>query len=117
MGQPASGGALAKLETNEGSTLARENRATGVAGMNEVVAVKLLGGYRLWLKFKDGEEGELDMESYLQPFINLFEPLQDPTYFAKVEVIRAARTIGWPNGVELDPDMLHHHVTGKPLPF
>jgi hypothetical protein len=85
--------------------------------MSEVVEVKHLGGYRLWLKFRDGEEGEFDMESYLSPFINMFEPLKDPAYFAKVEVIPEARTIGWPNGVELDPDNLQHHVTGKPLPF
>ena len=85
--------------------------------MSEVIAVKLLGGYRLWLKFKDGGEGEIDMEPYLRPFVNLFEPLRDPAYFAKVKVIPAAGTIGWPNGVELDPDNLHHRVTGKPLPF
>jgi hypothetical protein len=47
----------------------------------------------------------------------LFAALKDPTYFAKVKVSRAAGTIRWPNGVDLDPDVLHHRVTGKPLPF
>ena len=85
--------------------------------MSDVIAMRLLGGYRLWLKFEDGEEGEVDMEPYLRPFVNAFKPLEDPAYFAKVELNPEWGTICWPNGVDLDPDNLQHHVTGKPLPF
>jgi len=79
------------------------------------MAVKVLGGHRLWLRFDDGAEGEIDMKPFLEPFINLFAPLEDPKYFAKVRVRRAAGTIAWPNGVELDPDVLHSRVTGRKI--
>ena len=85
--------------------------------MSDVVKVRALGGYRLWLEFDDGDGGEVDLEPLLQPFENLFAALRDPAYFAKVELSRTLGTIRWPNGVDLDPDVLHHHTTGKPLPF
>jgi hypothetical protein len=84
--------------------------------MHEVVAVKSLGGHRLWLRFDDGQEGEIDLKPFLHSFRNMFAPLEDPAYFAKVKVSRAAGTICWPNGLDLDPDVLHHQVTGAPLP-
>jgi len=83
--------------------------------LHDVMAVKVLGGHRLWLRFDDGAEGEIDMKPFLEPFINLFAPLEDPKYFAKVRVRRAAGTIAWPNGVELDPDVLHSRVTGRKI--
>lgn len=91
------------------------NRSVGE--LRHVVSVKPLGAHRLWMRFDNGDEGEIDMEPHLRPFQNLFAALKDPTYFAKVKVSRAAGTIRWPNGVDLDPDVLHHRVTGKPLPF
>ena len=85
--------------------------------LRHVVAVRALGGYRLWLKFDDGDQGEIDLEPVLQPFENLFAALRDPVYFAKVKVSRTLGTICWPNGIDLDPDVLYHRATGKPLPF
>jgi hypothetical protein len=35
------------------------------------------------------------------------EPLQDPAYFAKVRVDPELGTVVWPNGYDLDPDVLH----------
>lgn len=84
--------------------------------MHEIVAVKPVEPYRLWLQFADGSAGEIDMRPHLHAFRNMFAPLADPTYFAKVRVSRAAGTIRWPNGLDLDPDVLHHLVTGQPLP-
>jgi hypothetical protein len=34
-------------------------------------------------------------------------PLRDPDYFAQVQVDPEAGTIVWPNGVDLDPLVLH----------
>ncbi|HEX4825077.1 MAG TPA: DUF2442 domain-containing protein [Candidatus Polarisedimenticolaceae bacterium] len=83
--------------------------------LRAVRAVKALGAHRLWLRFDNGDEGEIDMKPFLEPFTNLFAALEDPDYFARVRVSRAARTIAWPNGVELDPDVLHSRVTGKKI--
>jgi Protein of unknown function (DUF2442) len=35
------------------------------------------------------------------------EPLRDPAYFRQVRVDPELRTIVWPNGFDLDPDVLH----------
>jgi hypothetical protein len=46
----------------------------------------------------------------------VFVPLQDVAFFRPVTVDPEARTLVWPNGVDLDPDVLYSEVTGKPLP-
>ena len=46
--------------------------------------VKVLEGYRIWLKFNDGEEGELDLRSYAdKPW---FRPWQDRGVFENVRI-------------------------------
>jgi hypothetical protein len=35
------------------------------------------------------------------------EPLRDPAIFRLVRVDAELRTIGWPNGFDFDPDVLH----------
>lgn len=37
----------------------------------------------------------------------VFETLRDRAVFAQVSVDTVAGTICWPNGVDLDPDVLH----------
>lgn len=70
-----------------------------------VVDVEHLGGHRLRLTFSDGLVRELDFSGVLEG--GVFEPLTDPVLFAQVSVDQVAGTIAWPNGVDLDPDVLH----------
>jgi hypothetical protein len=37
----------------------------------------------------------------------VFSPLDDPEYFAQVRVDPESRTVTWPNGLDLDPAVLH----------
>jgi hypothetical protein len=37
----------------------------------------------------------------------VFAPLDDPVYFAQVTVDPDSRTVTWPNGLDLDPAVLH----------
>jgi hypothetical protein len=67
--------------------------------------VEHLGGRRLRLTFSDGLVRELDFSGVLVG--GVFEPLNDPALFAQVSVDEVAGTIAWPNGVDLDPDVLH----------
>jgi hypothetical protein len=53
--------------------------------LNDVARVEPRGGYRLWLQFQDGIEGEIDLEPHLT-FQGVFAPLRDATYFARVRV-------------------------------
>ncbi len=43
------------------------------------------------------------------------EPLQDPDYFRRVSVDTELGTVVWPNGYDLDPDVLHgdHEPVGR----
>lgn len=77
--------------------------------------MRALDGHRLWIRFEDGVEGEVELRS-LVPFDGVFAPLRDPTRFAEVRVNREIGTICWPNGADLDPVVLYSHVTGRPLP-
>lgn len=70
-----------------------------------VVAVEHLGGFRLRLTFDDGLVRELDFQGRLRG--GVFEPLHDPEFFARVFVDEDAGTIAWPNGLDLDPVVLH----------
>ncbi|MGI8984956.1 MAG: DUF2442 domain-containing protein [Acidimicrobiales bacterium] len=38
---------------------------------------------------------------------SLLVPLGDPAYFAQVRIDAEARTIVWPNGLDLAPEVLH----------
>lgn len=83
--------------------------------LKDIVTVKPVGGFRLWLRFEDGVEGEVDCDRLLT-FTGVFEPLRDPTYFAQVRVNPDLGTICWPNDADLDPVVLYAAVTNQPLP-
>jgi hypothetical protein len=83
--------------------------------LDDIVEAKPLGGYRLYLRYADGATGELDLMPLLQ-FTGIFEPLRDPQFFAQVRVNPDIGTIVWPNGADLCPDVLRHHLTGELLP-
>jgi hypothetical protein len=70
-----------------------------------VLDVEHLGEFRLRLTFSDGLVRELDFRGILEG--GVFEPLSDPEFFGRVSVDKVAGTITWPNGVDLDPDVLH----------
>ena len=40
---------------------------------------------------------------------------RDPQMFAEVRVVPEWGTIAWPNGADLDPDVLYSRVTGVPI--
>jgi len=71
----------------------------------EVVEAAYRDGHRVWLKFNDGLEGEVDLGSEL--WGEVFEPLRDPAYFA---AFRVDQTLTWPNGADFAPEFLHSLV-------
>ncbi|MCE9595593.1 MAG: DUF2442 domain-containing protein [Planctomycetes bacterium] len=81
----------------------------------DVVEVRPLGGHRLWLRFDDRVEGELDLATILR-FEGVFAPLAAPEFFEKVRIDPDWGTLVWPGEVYLDSEMLHSLVRGEPLP-
>jgi len=82
--------------------------------MVDVVEVRALEGYRVFVRFEDGVQGEVDV-SEMVTFEGVFAPLRDPARFAEVRVHPELRTVYWPNGADLDPDVLYSRVSGKPI--
>ena len=74
--------------------------------MVNVLHVKALEPYRVWLKFDNGEEKEIDLALLLQAPV--FERIwSEPAYFATVYVDEESGTIAWDNGADMDPDVLY----------
>lgn len=81
----------------------------------DIIKATPAGGYRLRLRFDDGTAGEFDIAKLIS-FSDVFEELKDAEKFQRVRVDNEIGTIVWPNGADLDPDVLHSHVVGKSLP-
>jgi hypothetical protein len=82
--------------------------------LRDIVAVSVLDGYRLKIRFDDGVEGEVDIADIV-PFTGVFEPLKARREFSAVRVHPELGTVYWPCGADLDPDVLYSRVTGRPI--
>jgi hypothetical protein len=83
--------------------------------LKDIIKVKPLKDFRLHLEFEDGAKGEVDIRQLVK-FTGVFEPLEDEVFFSKVDVNPEWGTIFWPNGADLDPDVLYSMVTGEEIP-
>ena len=63
--------------------------------------------YTVVLTFDDGTVGRADLSFWIVGRNGVFAALQDPEFFARVSVDSDAGTIVWPNGADLDPDVLY----------
>lgn len=82
-----------------------------------ITGVAVRAHFVVALTFADGTEGVVDLAPSMRGHGNMYTPLQDPDYFALVRVAPESGTIVWPNGVDLDPDVLYHkaHFPGAPI--
>jgi len=65
--------------------------------------VKALDDYQLELMFENNEVKIFDVKPYLET--GLFKMLKDKVFFNRVNV--SFDTVGWPNGIDLDPEVLY----------
>ena len=76
--------------------------------MNDVIEVRYVRDYTVWLRFQDGTCGEVDIApSFKGP---VFEPLRNVEFFKRVRVDPEIGTIVWPNGADVAPETLYHRV-------
>jgi hypothetical protein len=71
----------------------------------DVVAAIPRTPYVVRVLFADGEVRDVDIEPILDGPV--FQPLRHPEEFAKVFVDPETHTVAWPNGADLDPDVLY----------
>jgi Protein of unknown function (DUF2442) len=80
----------------------------------DIVGVAVVAEYRLRLTFEDGTVGEVDFNA--REWRGVFEPLQDPGFFARVAVDPESGTISWPNGVDMAPEPLYESASRNRAP-
>jgi len=81
----------------------------------DITEVRPLDGYWLRLRFEDGVEGVVDVAELIR-FDGVFAPLRDRAFFEQVRVNPELGAIYWPNGADLDPEVLYSRLAGTPLP-
>jgi hypothetical protein len=70
-----------------------------------VLEARYIGGHTVWLRFRDGSSGEVDLTPALGGPV--FEPLRDPAYFERFSLDPDFHTLTWPNGADIAPEYLH----------
>jgi hypothetical protein len=71
----------------------------------DVTWFERIGTYQLRVGFDDGTSQDVDFEPVLHG--ELYAPLRDPDFFARVALDPEAGTLVWPNGADFDPATLH----------
>lgn len=72
---------------------------------HDVADFSYVKNYVLNVRFDDGIERAIDFEPILLG--PLFGPLRDPRLFKQVKLDRDLGTLVWPNGADIDPNVLH----------
>ncbi len=74
--------------------------------MKWVKKAKYIDSFKVWLKFNDGIEGIVDLESTItNDRRDIFRQLHDRQHFKKFKV--EADTLVWENGLDLAPEYLY----------
>ena len=76
--------------------------------MLEIVKAEHIDGFRLRLRFNNGETGVVDLTDAL--WGPVFESLKSPAAFARFKVSEVFRTVCWENGADLAPEFLHDRM-------
>jgi hypothetical protein len=74
----------------------------------KITAASYAADFSIWLRFSDGLEGTVDLSDHLDG--EVFEPLRDVAYFAKVRLHPELHTLVWPNGADFAPEFLRRKL-------
>ena len=72
----------------------------------DVVEVKPEPGYSLFVRFKDGLCGRVQLA--MEELTGVLAPLADVSFFERVFVDQGA--VAWPGGIDLAPDAMHADI-------
>ena len=74
-----------------------------------IVEAEYIADYKIWLRFDDGAEGEVDLASELAGPV--FQPLRNLQMFRRFRLHPELRTLVWPNGADFAPEFLRDKLT------
>jgi len=80
----------------------------------DVLEARHVRDHVVWLRFRDGKTGEIDLGPHL--WGPVFEPHQDVNYFRQFAIDPRWHTLTWPNNTDVAPEFLHENVTPAPAP-
>ena len=82
--------------------------------MIHVTGARHIGGYRLWVRFSDATEGEIDLaDVVLNDKRPIVVALRDQAVFAAMRV--DMDTVVWEDGFDLAPEYLHARLRPTPV--
>lgn len=73
-----------------------------------IVEAHYIAGFRIWIRFSDGAEGDVDLSQELTGPI--FAPLRNVEEFKRVALHPELRTLVWPNGADLASEFLREKL-------
>ena len=74
----------------------------------QLIDVRYIRNYKVWLRFSDGAEGEIDLKNDL--WGEVFEPLKDLEKFSQLQLHPELKTLTWPTGADLAPEFLYEKL-------
>lgn len=78
-----------------------------LATLEGVEDVRAVDHWRLWVRFEDGVEGEVDVSDLRDS--PMFAALHDRSFFDTVHV--CMKVVSWGDGLELDPCWFYRMLT------
>lgn len=78
--------------------------------MLKISSVKALSGYKIWIQYSDGVEGEVDLSHLVGK--GVFSAWKDANVFQNFRV-ENGRSISWTDEIDLCADSLYLEMTGK----
>ncbi len=75
----------------------------------DVVEAKYVRDDVLWLRFRDGTSGEIDLGPALHGPV--MEPLRDVQFFGEFRIHPEFQTPVWPHGADFAPEFLYEKVS------
>ena len=77
--------------------------------MIRVTDAKALPDFRLWVRFSDDTEGQVDLKNFVASDTrSIVATLRDPAAFAAIRV--EMDTVIWANGFDLAPEFLRENL-------
>jgi len=76
--------------------------------MPRIVDAHYVAGFKIWIRFSDGVEGDVDLSHELTGPI--FEALRSVEEFRRFSLHPELRTLVWPNGADLAPEFLREKL-------
>ena len=75
----------------------------------DVMAVEARPGFKVWVRFENGGEGEVDLSDLAGR--GVFKRWREnPAEFGEVSVDPESGTVAWPGGLDVAPDSLYSEV-------